>query len=239
MNGHGRKALVIGGTGAVGSAVVRELSRAAIPVHFTYHQNEEKAKALQAETSAVGRHLDLLKQNAIQSLAQALRNEDASPDIVVFCAGVVRPARIDEASDEDWEATMAIHGRAAFHVCRDFGKQMAERGRGEIVLISALDRTQSLPIPATFAASQGLVSALVMAAGKDLGVRGVRVNAVALGLLDAGIGKQLDPKLIADYKSLSALRRLGTAEEAARTIAWVALQNTYLNGKVVSANGGI
>lgn len=239
MNGHGRRALVLGGTGAVGSAVVRELSRAAIPVHFTYHQNEEKAKALQAETSAMGRHLDLTKPNAISSLAEALLHEGASPDIVVFCAGVVRPARIDQATDEDWETTMAIHGRAAFQVCRDFGKQMAERGRGELLLVTALDRTQSLPIPATFAASQGLVSALVMAAGKDLGPRGVRVNAIALGLLDAGIGRELDPKLITDYKSLSALRRLGTPEEAARTIGWLALQNTYLNGKVVSANGGI
>ena len=96
-----------------------------------------------------------------------------------------------------------------------------------------------MPIPATFAASQGLVAALAMAAGKDLGSRGVRVNVVALGLLDAGMGRRSNPKLVADYKNLSALRRLGTPEEAARTIAWVALQNTYSNGKVLSVNGGI
>lgn len=239
MKENVRKALVLGGTGAVGSAVVRALSAASVATHFTYHQNEEKARALAEETGAVPHRIDLVEKNAVGSLAEALHQNGNAPDVVVHAAGVVRAARVDLATDEDWDVTMAVHARAAFQVCRDFGKQMAERGRGDIVLVSALDRTQSLPIPTTFAASQGTVSALAMAAGKDLGSRGVRVNVVALGLLDAGIGKELDPKLVADYKTLSALRRLGTAEEAARTIRFLALENTYLNGKVLSVNGGI
>ena len=234
-----RRALVLGGTGAVGSAVMRALSAAAIPLHFTYHENEEKARTLAEETGAAAHRVDLRDVSALPALASALEQRGEAPDVVVHCAGALRVSSLDAATDEDWEATMTIHGRAAFQVCRDFGKRMAARGRGDIVLVSALDRTQSLPIPATFAASQGLVAALAMAAGKDLGSRGVRVNVVALGLLDAGIGTALDPKLVADYKNLSALRRLGTPEEAARTIAWVALQNTYSNGKVLSVNGGI
>lgn len=239
MSEQTRKALVLGGTGAVGSAVVRELSRSAIPVHFTYHKSEDKAGALAKETGASHRRVDVTEKGAIDALAKSLEAEGPLPDVVVLCTGVVRPQRIDLATDEDWDATIAVHGRAAFQVCRSFGKQMSTRGSGDIVLVSALDRTQSLPIPATFAASQGLVSALAMAAAKDLGAHGVRINVVALGLLDTGIGATLDPKLVADYKSLSALRRLGKAEEAAKTIAYLALHNTYLNGKVVSANGGI
>lgn len=239
MSEQSRRALVLGGTGAVGSAVVGELSRAAIPVHFTYYQNEERARAITNETGASCQRVDLFEKGAMAALAQSLDHAGLAPDIVVLCTGAVHARRIDMATDDDWEATLAVHGRAAFQVCRDFGKQMAARGRGDIVLVSALDRAQSLPIPATFAASQGLVSALAMAAAKDLGALGVRINVVALGLLETGIGAKLEPKLVADYKSLSALRRLGRAEEAAKTIAYLALHNTYLNGKVFSANGGI
>jgi NAD(P)-dependent dehydrogenase (short-subunit alcohol dehydrogenase family) len=65
------------------------------------------------------------------------------------------------------------------------------------------------------------------------------VNTVALGLLSSGIGTRLDAKLVEDYIAMSALRRLGEAGEVAKTITWLALNNTYLNGKVVSVNGGI
>jgi 3-oxoacyl-[acyl-carrier protein] reductase len=239
MNVNDRKALVLGGTGAVGSAVVRELSRSEIRAAFTYHRNEERARALADEHGARPIHLDLLDRAALPRLAASLESEGLLPDVVIHCAGVVRPARIDDATDADWDETMSTHARAAFQLLRDFGGRLAKRGRGDIVLVSALDRAQSLPMPATFAASQGTVATLAMAAAKDLGPRGVRVNVVALGLLDAGIGTELDPKLAEDYRSFSALRRLGTPDEAAKTIAWIALHNTYLNGKVVSVNGGI
>jgi len=239
MNQEKRLVLVLGGTGAVGSAVVRELlSRGMSPV-FTYCASEARAEEMAAETGARKFHLDLRDHAALPNLARKLEEEEAFPAVVIHCATVVRQARVDEATDEDWDATMGVNARSAIQVCREFGGRMAKRGGGDIVFVSALDRTQSLPIPAVFAASQGLVSALSMAAAKDLGPRGVRVNAVALGLLGTGIGANLDKKLVEDYLAMSALRRLGDAGEVAKTITWLALNNTYLNGKVVSVNGGI
>jgi len=236
MSGE-KTALVLGGTGAVGSAVVRELSRNAIPVAFTYHRNEALASSLEKEFGARAVGLDLRDPGSLAGLREALR--DATPDIVVHCAVSIGAARLEDTSDEDWEAVMGVNARSAFWVCRDLGSRMAKGRGGDIVLVSALDRAQSLPIPPVFAASEGALSALAMAAAKELGPSNVRVNVVALGLLEEGIGKELDPKLVDAYKAQSALRRLGTAEEAARTIAWIATKNTYLNGKVVSANGGI
>jgi len=234
-----RRALVLGGTGALGSAVAAELSRQAIAVHFTYHQNEEKARSLAEKIAAYASRLDLRDQTGLHKLVVSLEAEEKLPDVVIHCAGVVRRALVDQAGDADWDETFAVHARAAFQVCRELGGRLAKRGGGDIVLVSALDRGQSLPIPATFAASQGAITALAMAAAKDLGPHGVRVNVVSLGLLDAGIAQLLDPKLAEEYKTFSALRRLGTAAEAAQTIAWIALHNSYLNGKVVAANGGI
>ena len=238
MNESKRKALVLGGTGAVGSAVLAELRRAGIPSAFTYHQAEARARALETDLSARALRLDLTDPASLGRLAASLEAEGALPDVVIHCAAIVRTTRVFEATDDDWEATMTINARSVFQVCREFGRRLEGRG-GDLVFVSALDRTQSLPVPAIFAASQGATSALVMAAAKDLGPRGVRANVVALGLLDAGIGKELDPKLADEYRNFSALRRLGTPEEAAKTITWFALHNTYTNGKVLSANGGI
>lgn len=239
MNEEKRRVLVLGGTGAVGRAVVRELSSAGVSSVFTYCTSDRLAEEIAAESGARKVQLDLRNHAALPNLARMLDAERAFPNIVIHCATVVRQARVDVATDDDWEATMGVNARSAFQVCREFGGRMAQHGGGDIVFVSALDRTQSLPIPAVFAASQGLVSALSMSAAKELGGRGVRVNAVALGLLDAGIGANLDKKLVEDYLAMSALRRLGDAKEVAKTITWLALNNTYLNGKVVSVNGGI
>jgi 3-oxoacyl-[acyl-carrier protein] reductase len=84
-----------------------------------------------------------------------------------------------------------------------------------------------------------MLSGMTMALGKELGPRGVRINMVALGLLEGGLSRQIAPALVADYKTFSALRRLGQPDEAARVILWLALENTYVNGKVLSVNGGL
>ena len=62
---------------------------------------------------------------------------------------------------------------------------------------------------------------------------------MALGPLDTGLSAQLDPTLVKDYTSFSALRRLGQPIEAARAILWLALENTYVSGKILTVNGGI
>jgi 3-oxoacyl-[acyl-carrier protein] reductase len=108
-----------------------------------------------------------------------------------------------------------------------------------VVLLGGLDRTQSVPAPIVYAATQGALSAMVMALGKELGPRGIRVNMLALGILGTGLTKDVDARVLADYTTFSALRRTGTAAEAARVALWLALENSYMTGRVVTANGGI
>jgi NAD(P)-dependent dehydrogenase (short-subunit alcohol dehydrogenase family) len=90
-----------------------------------------------------------------------------------------------------------------------------------------------------FAATQGALSAMVMAVAHEVGRLGIRINLVALGVLDAGLSAGLATRRRKDYETFSALRRAGKPDEAAKLIAWLALENTYVQGKVISANGGI
>lgn len=229
------RALVFGGSGTVGAEVVRGLAARGVRGLFTYLRAEDRAAALARETGFVARQVDLSDARALA----AFLGELAAPDVFVSCAAVARGGAMAETSDGDWDAAVAVNGRAPFVACRALAPAMAAAGGGSIVLVGALDRTQSLPLPVAFAATQGMLPALAMALAHELGPAGIRVNAVALGPLDAGLSRVLHPTRVEEYRQYSALQRLGKPAEVVAAILWLALDARYMNGKVLAVNGGI
>ena len=235
------RALVFGGTGAVGSAVLRGLATAGIPTVFTYHRSKEKAQALAAEFSQRAVPLDLADADAIRAMLRGLGREGAAPDVFIHCAAVTRYLRLSEIGEAEWREAHMVNGYSAFVACQELAQAMSASGKkpARIVFVGAMDRVQSISLPVHFAASQGMLSAMTMTLARELGPRGILVNMVALGLLEDGLSRGIAPALVADFKAFSALRRLGKPAEAARAILWLALENTYMNGEVVPVNGGL
>ena len=227
-----RVGLVLGGTGAVGSAVLRELARRGVAATFTYRRSADKAAMLAAEYGHHAVQVDLADAAATRACLDAL----GPTDVVIHAAAVSAAIPMTEVTHETWRDTMAINVGSAFVACQ----WVAARGTPcDIVFVAGLDRAQSLPLPPHFAATQGAINALAMAAAHELGRKGVRINVIALGVLTAGLSDGLAAARRKDYETFSALRRMGTPDEAARVIAWLALDNTFIQGKVISVNGGI
>ena len=232
--GRFSRALVLGGTGAVGSAVVRRLLADGTQVAFTWLKNEDRAAEL-IDAGAQGHRVQLADADAVRAFVEDL----GGPDLFVHAAVSARQVGIAETSVEDWNDAVAVNVRAPFVAIQALLPGFAQRGGGEVVLSGALDRGQSLPLPAAFSASQGALGAMAMAMAKELGGMGVRVNVLALGLLTGGLSEALAPELVDAYQRFSALRRLGTPDEIAGAIVGFAEHNRYVNGKVVPINGGI
>lgn len=224
--------LVLGGTGVVGSAVLRELRRRDVTATFTYHTSAAKAHALASEHGHRALEVDLADSRATRAVLDGL----PAPRAVIHCAAVSSTRTLAELEPGELSRTLAVNLESALWLCQ----WVARRGGPcDVVLVNGLDRNQSLPLPCHFAATQGALSALAMAAAHELGGRDIRVNVVALGLLGGGVSSELASRRRKDYETFSAMRRQGTPEEAARAIGWLALDNTYIEGKVVPVNGGI
>lgn len=233
-------ALVFGGSGAVGHAVVRALTSAGLRVYFTYHRSTERAAALAAECGgSVAVQLDLRLPEDIGALFERLSAEGVLPRLFVHCAAVSQPLKLNEITAGHWDEVIAVCCRSVLLACQQLSSRFAQRGGGEVVLIGALDRGQSLPLPVHFAGAQGMLGSMTMALAKELGPLGVRVNLVAVGPLTTGLSQQLPVQALQDFKSFSALRRLGTAEEVARAVVWLGQHNTFMTGRVLPVNGGI
>jgi 3-oxoacyl-[acyl-carrier protein] reductase len=233
-------AWIFGGSGSVGSAVVRELTARGLSCRFSFHRNEAGARALHEATGAHAFALDASSVDAVRSWVEEALAASGLPRVVVYAAARSETVALGAIEPDEWDAALRVNVSAPFFVLQSLARRLAvEKGPLDAVLVGALDRGQSLPLPVHFAATQGALSAMTMALAREVGRLDMRVNQVALGVLEGGLSRMLDAPVVDQYLKFSALRRRGTPAEVARAIAWLALENTYMTGRVVPINGGI
>jgi NAD(P)-dependent dehydrogenase (short-subunit alcohol dehydrogenase family) len=229
---------VLGGTGHVGQAVLAELAAAEVATTFTYLSAVERAQALARQHGQRAIRVDLRDRAALGSVVTGLCAE-SPPDLLVHCAAVGPRQRLAEIDDDGFTDLLGVNLRAPFLACQLLAPHLGARGGGDVVLVAALDGILPVPGPVHFAASQAALLGMTRALAKELGPQGIRVNLVVLGLLDGGLSSALPDSLRRSYLRFSALGRVGTAAEAARTIVWLALENEYMTGALVGATGGV
>ena len=140
-----------------------------------------------------------------------------------------------EAEEGALDHLLAVNVKSAFFACRELARDFS----GNIVLLGSIDGAKSVPAPAAYAASKGALSALARALSKELGPRGVKINVVAPGVLEAGSSRGLPESLRAEYLKHCGLRRYGKVEEIAGLVAWFALRNTYITGQTLVVDGAL
>lgn len=229
-----RRALVLGGTGHVGAAVVGALTARGIPTWFTWFSAEDRAIGLAARTGATPHRLDLRREGDVRELARSLADV---PDVIVHTAAHPDWRGIDELDLAGWDDVFGVTVRGPFALIQALAASLREHG-ADIVFATGMAPLRVVAAPPHAAAAQAALVGLARSLSRGLAPR-VRANVIALGTLDGGTAERIDPAFAAGQRRFSALGRLGTAEEIAQTILWVALSNSYLSGAVIPAAGGL
>jgi NAD(P)-dependent dehydrogenase (short-subunit alcohol dehydrogenase family) len=241
----GKKVFVTGGSRGLGRALCVECARQGADVAFNFASDEQGAeqtvRAVEAlDRRALAHQVSVLDAEGLGRAMTASEKAFERIDILINNAGMSQPLPLALMEDADFDEVMAVNVKGTYLASRIALRGMVRRRAGVLLNIGSLAGARLIEAPTHYCASKGAVHAFTRALAKEMARYGIRVNCLAPGLLDDGVGRGLPEHRLADYVEHVSLGRVGTLEEAARCAVFLVSDlNSYMNGEVVVMDGGL
>jgi 3-oxoacyl-[acyl-carrier protein] reductase len=237
-------ALVTGASRGIGNAIALALGAAGARVIGTATSAEGAARVAAALAShgynGRGAELDAADPASIDALMAQLDAAGELPTILVNNAAITRDMLLLRMKPEDWDAVIATNLTAVFRLCKACVRHMMKERRGRIVNLTSVVGLTGNPGQANYAAAKAGILGFTKSLARELGSRGITVNAVAPGFIDTDMTRALNEEQLAALLSQIPLGRLGTpAEIAAAVLFLVSPQSAYITGETLHVNGGM
>ena len=240
----GKTALVTGASQGIGRACAALLARQGARV-VVAARSLDKLEALAAEIAAAGGQalplqLDLSQPAQVPELLATLPAEWADVDVLVNNAGVTDDGLFARMSLEQWERVITTNLTGAFAVSRELIRGMMRRRAGRIINVSSVVGLMGNPGQTNYAASKAGLIGFTKALAREIGSRNVTVNVVAPGYITTAMTDVLPEKSRQELESVIALRRLGTVDDVAAAVLYLASDEAaYVTGHVLNVSGGM
>ena len=242
----GKVALVTGASRGIGRAVAVTLARGGASVALNYAGNEAAAaEALDLVLKAGAPRaklyrFDVADPAACSAAVEAVIEEWGALNILVNNAGISKDQTIALFKDEDWNRHIGVNLTGTFNLVRAVARPMMKQKGGAIVNLTSVVGEMGNRGQAAYAASKAGIIGLTKSVARDLASRGVRVNAVAPGYVDTDMTGALPEAARAKLQEMIPLARIGTAQDVADAVAFLASdQASYVTGEVLRVNGGM
>jgi 3-oxoacyl-[acyl-carrier protein] reductase len=233
-------ALVTGGSRGIGAEIARELGRAGARVGVNYRSSKEQAQAVADEANGVAFEGDVADPEQAKALVEAVEAELGDIDILVNNAGITRDTLIARMSDEEWREVISTNLDGMFHSCRAVARKMLRRRSGAIVNMSSFVGVHGNPGQTNYAASKGGIIGFTKALAKELGPRGVRVNAIAPGYIETELTENLPEDWRGFLLQATPLGRLGAPRDVASAVRFLCSDEAgFVTGEVLLVDGGL
>lgn len=237
--------LITGASRGIGAAIARAFARDGYRVAVNYRNSEAQALALCEELRALGAdafaiRADVSDPAAVQEMVAAVQERFGPIDVLVNNAGTALVKLLTETSDDEWRRVVDTDLSGVFYCCRAVLPAMIRAHSGCIVNVASMWGEVGASCEAVYSAAKAGVIGLTKALAKEVGLSGIRVNAVSPGVILTDMMKDFGEDDLAALRGEIPLNRLGTPEDVAEAVRFLASDRAgYITGQVLGVNGGM
>jgi len=243
MGLENKVAIVTGAARGIGKAIARKLSQegARIVICDLLEELFATAEELRLEgASVMPLQVDVTNMEAVESMVQTVLEKLGSVDILVNNAGIVRDALLVRMKESDWDAVIAVNLKGSFNCTKAVARPMMKQRSGKIVNLSSVMGLTGNIGQANYSASKAGIIGLTKSAAKELGRRGINVNAIAPGFIMSRMTESLPEDQREKALENIPLGFLGSPEDVASVVTFLVSDSArYITGQVIQVDGGL
>ena len=239
-----KTAIITGSGRGIGAAIAKRLAKDGFDIVINElseqagEQTAEECRALGVKASVYA--CDVSNYAQCEEMVKKVKEEFGTIDVLVNNAVITRDGLLLRMSEETYDDVIRINQKSVFNMTKLVGAVMLRQKSGSIVNLASVAGLYGNPGQMNYSASKGAVIAMTKTAAKELGSRGIRVNAVAPGFISTPMTDKLTDEQKNAILAQIAMKRYGTADEVANVVAFLCgEQSSYVTGQIVEISGGL
>ena len=240
-----KAALITGGSRGIGAACARLFARQGYGVGIVCRKAKDRAEALAEELAALGVPVkvyvcDVAQREQVQAMTAAFLREFGRIDVLVCNAGIARQELFTDITEASWREVMGVDLDGVFYCAQAALPDMLHRKAGKIITLSSMWGQVGASCEVAYSTAKAGVIGMTKALAKELGPSGITVNCVAPGVIDTEMNGNLPQDIKDELAEETPLERLGTPEDVAQAVWFLASSaGDFFTGQVLAPNGGL
>lgn len=235
-----RNVVITGGSRGIGAACAEKFATNGDRVFIIYEKNDASAMAVAEKCGAIPIKADISTKAGVMLAEKAVHEVCKSVDVLINNAGIAEIKMFCDISEADWDRMFSVNTKSAYMMTQGFLPDMVRKKRGKIINISSIWGQVGASCEVHYSASKAALCGFTKALAKELAPSGICVNCVCPGVIETDMNSMLDSETKAALCEEIPIMRMGTAEEIAQSVFFLASSGAdYITGQILGVNGGM
>lgn len=234
--------VVTGGSRGIGAQIVKTLANENYKVILNYNNSKEQAEKIQQELLEQGKEIEIIKADVskreeTEKLIQFAINKFNKIDVLINNAGISQEGLFTDVTEEEWQKIINTNLNSVFYCNQQALKYMIQEQQGCIINISSIWGETGASCEVAYSTTKAAINGMTKALAKEVGPSNIRVNAIAPGIIDTDMNRNLTNEELEPIKEQIPLNKIGKALDIAKCVKWL-IEDEYTTGQIISINGG-